>query len=405
MEIKKNFRREVLDNGLTVIFEKRVIPVVSVCIAVRNGGINESIEEKGISHYIEHMLYKGTPTRNAFQIAHEIERNGGELNGFTDEEVTGYWCRMPSRHIETALNVLTDMVKNPLFDEKELEKERKVIFEEIKMRRDNPRVHILDKIHSFLYGGTLGKDLIGTEETMNSITREKILEKFNQVYTPNNMILSVIGDYDFDKLLEFAKNNFGNQKGIVPEYEIELKNDVQVEERAGIDQANLIFAFHSPLSKEKESNAAQVLMSLMGGGMSSRLFSEIREKRNLAYAIKGEADIRDKYSYSFVYVGTTKENLEKVKEIILKEFENVSKNLSEGELNQVKEQLLGNYQISMEDSINQMTNLLMHEIEGDASTFYDFEEKISNVTLDEVKELASKVTEGKYSFFALVPKE
>src|SRR3989338_3964917 len=149
-------QRKILKNGMTVVLEKRNIPVVSVAFAVRQGGINENSDEKGISHFIEHMLYKGTPTRNAKKISEEIEKNGGVLNGFTDEMVTAYWCKMPSKHLNIALNVLGDMVKNPLFDEKEFEKERKVIFEEIKMRKDNPGIHALDKIQELLYEKPLG---------------------------------------------------------------------------------------------------------------------------------------------------------------------------------------------------------------------------------------------------------
>jgi len=120
-KMKQKFYRKVLNNGMTILFEKRNIPVVSVAYAVRSGGVNESYDEKGISHFIEHMLYKGTPTRNAKKIAEEIGKNGGELNGFTDETITAFWCKMPSRHLNIALDVLSDMIKNPLFDKKELE--------------------------------------------------------------------------------------------------------------------------------------------------------------------------------------------------------------------------------------------------------------------------------------------
>ena len=198
--LKKNFKRKVLKNGLTIIFEKRIVPVVSVAYAVRNGGVNETSEEKGISHFIEHMLYKGTPTRNSKQIAEEIENNGGVLNGFTDEEITAYWCKMPSRHLGVALEVLTDMVKNPLFDEKELEKERKVIFEEMKMRKDTPRIYVFDEIQSYLYEKPFGANLIGTEKTMGSINRIVMKKKFEKIYSPNNMILCVVGDADFDSV-------------------------------------------------------------------------------------------------------------------------------------------------------------------------------------------------------------
>lgn len=400
--MKDNFFRKVLKNGMTVILEKRALPVVSVAFAVRNGGINEDVEEKGISHFIEHMLYKGTPLRNAQKIAEEIEKNGGELNGFTSEEITAYWCKMPSEHLHVALDVLSDMVKNPLFDKKELEKERKVIFEEIKMRKDNPQIFVLDSIQGFLYESPLGIPLIGTYETMNSINRKTLLERFNSVYAPENLILCVVGNAEFDKLVEFSEKNFNAKKGKIKEFKIKLKNEYKILERKGIDQANLVFAYHVPLAFDKKIYAAEVLNTLMAGGMSSILFREIREKKNLAYAIKGGCEISKSFAYNFIYIGTTKENVSKVKEIILKEFEKVVSSLSEKELSQIKKQIIGNYHISMEDSQSQMNSLLLHEINGNAKTFYEIEKNISEVELEDVKELAKKAIE-KYSFFALVP--
>ncbi len=396
----QKFSRKVLKNGMTILFEKRDIPVVSVAFAVRAGGINESIEEKGISHFIEHLMYKGTSKRNTKQIAEEIERNGGELNGFTSELATAYWCKMPSKHLNIALDVLSDMIKNPLFDKKELEKERKVIFEEIKMYHDNPLLHVFDEIQKSLYDGTLGVSLAGTFETMSSIDQEKMVTKFKEIYQPNNMILCVVGDADFDKIVEFVKKNFGGGKGKIPSQKFKLKNELKIEKRKGIDQANLVFAYHVPLADDRKCYAAKVLSTLLAEGMSSRLFSEIREKRNLAYAVKGQSDVNKDFAYNLIYVGTTKESLEKVKELVLEEFKKVALNLGEKELKQIKEQLIGNYQISMEDSQNQMVNLLMYEIDGDAKKFYEFEKNISEVKLKDVKDLA-KI--GNYSFFALVP--
>jgi predicted Zn-dependent peptidase len=401
--MKQNFRRKVLKNGLTIVFEKRNVPVVSMAFAVRSGGINEFKEEKGISHFIEHMLYKGTKNRTSREIAEEIEKNGGELNGFTSEDLTAFHCKMPSRHAEVGLEVLTDIMKNSLFLEEELEKERKVIFEEIKMRKDNPQIYVSDKIQNLLYGPPFGSDLIGTFETMNSIGRDKLVQRFENIYVPGNMVLSVVGDYSFDKLVKFCERNFEKKKFQNKSFKIVKKNAIKIEKRKGIDQANLIFAFHSPLAEDDKSYASEVLMTLMAGGMSSRLFSEIREKRNLAYGVKGHNNISKDYSYSLIYVGTTKENVKKVKELILKEFEKVSKDLDIKELNQIKEQLIGNYQISMEDSQTQMVGLLLAEIEGNASKFYDFEKKISEVKLKDVKDLASKVKGKNYSFFALIP--
>ncbi len=402
--MKKNFKRKVLKNGLTIIFEKRNIPVVSMAFAVKSGGINESLGEKGISHFIEHMLYKGTKNRSAREIAQEIEKNGGELNGFTSEEVTAFYCKLPSKHAGIGLGVLSDIMKNSLFLEEEMEKERKVIFEEIKMRKDNPQIYVIDKIQNMLYKDPFGSDLIGTHKSMNSIDRKKILKRFKELYVPENMILSVVGDYDFEKLVKFCEKVFEKKRLKNKNYRIVKKNSSKVEKRQGIDQANLILAFHSPLAGDKKSFAAEILISLMAGGMSSRLFSEIREKRNLAYSVRGHTNISKDYSYSLIYVGTTKEKVREVKDLILKEFERVSKDLGEKELKEIKDQLIGNYQISMEDSQAQMVNLLVSEIEGNASKFYDFEKNISKVELKDVKKLASKVRGKNYSFFALVPK-
>ncbi|MBU0894555.1 MAG: insulinase family protein [Nanoarchaeota archaeon] len=401
--MKPTFYRKVLKNGMTIVFEKRDLPVVNVAFAVRNGGVNEAGFEKGISHFIEHMLYKGTPTRNAKQIAEEIERKGGVLNGFTSETVTAYWCKMPSKHVNVALNVLSDIVKNPKFDEKELEKERKVIFEEMKMYKDDPKRYVLDEIQSYLYGEPLGLNLIGTEKTMGSISRDKMIKKFEEVYQPNNIILCVVGDTNFDKIVDFAEKNFNNKKGKVSEFKINLKNKTKIEFRTGIDQANLIFAYHVPVSRDKKNYAAQVLSCLMAEGMSSRLFSEIREKRNLAYAVKGYSDINSLYAYNAIYVGTTKSAVEEVKKIILQEFGKIKEDLNEKELEQVKDQLIGNYQISMEDSQRQMVGLLLSEIDGDAKEFYEYEKNIQKVQLSDVKKIAEKVKNA-YSFFALVPK-
>jgi predicted Zn-dependent peptidase len=398
--MKQEFYRKVLSNGMVVILEKRNMPVVSVGFAVRNGGINESKQEKGISHFIEHMLYKGTPKRNQKKIAEEIEKRGGDLNGFTDENVTAFWCKMPSKHLNIALEVLGDMVRNPLFDKKELEKGRKVIFEEIKMRKDNPTIYSFDKIQGYLYDEPLGLNLIGTYETMNKISREKLVKRFKEVYRPNNMILVVVGNAEFDNVLKYVKENFEKKKGKVPKFKIKKRNKSGVEKRKGIDQANLVFAYHVPLWKDRKSYAAVVLSTLMAEGMSSRLFHEIREKRNLAYSIKGESSINQDFAYNMIYVGTSKENIEQVKKLILEEFEKIAKNLDEKELKEIKEQIIGNYQISMEDSQSQMVSLLFNEINGNASTFYEFEKNIAKVKLKEVKDLAKIKS---YSFFALIP--
>lgn len=385
---------------MTLIFEERDLPIVSVGIAVRYGGVNESLSERGISHFIEHMLYKGTKNRTYKQISQEIEKNGGVMNGFTDEQITAFWCKMPSDKLHIALDVLSDMVKNPLFDAKEMEKERKVIFEEMEIYHDNPSHYVFDKIQGFLYKNPLGTPLIGTRESMNSIDRKKILKKFRQVYKPGNMILCVVGQAHFAELVKFSEKKFGKEKSKIKKQRIALKNGYQIETRKGIDRASMVLAFHSPLAANKKIYAAKVLIAIMAHGMSSRLFREIREKRNLAYSIFGDVTSNKDFSYSYIYAGAMKKNLEKIKNIILEEFKKVSGKLVEKELEATKNQLIGNYHISMENSEGQMNQLLLSEIDGKTKEFYEFEKNIRDVKLRDVKKLANI---KKYSFFALVP--
>ena len=393
-------KRKILDNGMTVIFKERKNDVVSVAFAVRQGGRNEFSKDKGISHFIEHMLYKGTPTRNTQQIATELEKNGGEMNGFTAEQVTAYWCKMPAKHLDIALEVLGDMVRNPLFDGKELDKERQVIFEEMKMYQDNPRMHVFDKIKSLMYEGDFSDSIIGTKESMTGNDKKKLQEFFDRIYVPENMILAVTGDADFDDVCKFAEKNFSKASGKLEAPEIKLRNGQEVEKRKGIDQANVVFGYHAPLPNDDKFYAAHILSVLMAGGLSSRLFSEIREKRNLAYAVKGVTEAEVDFSYNIIYVGTTPENVDKVKDLILKEFEKVHKTLEEDELNQVKEQIIGNHLISQEDSHNILMDMLTEELRGDATKVENFVKRVKDVKLEDVKMLAGIKD---YSFFALVP--
>ena len=404
MDLKKHFKRKVLGNGVTLLFEKRDVPIVSVAFAVRQGAINEDLEEKGISHFLEHMLFKGTPTRNSFEISSAIEKKGGDLNGFTDEEVTAYWCKMPNEHLGIALDVLSDVMKNPLLDKNELEKERQVIFEEIKMYKDNPTAYVFEGLQRELYEGTLSEPIIGSVETLKKIDRKKMKEFFDRVYRSENMIVCVVGNVEFSDVENFLEKNFQRTKGEIKELEVKNSNGEKLETRKGIDQANMVFAYHVPKAGEEKSYAAEVLSTLMAGGMSSRLWTEIREKRNLAYAVKGSSQIRKRFGYNYVYVGTSPENVDKVKKVLIEEFEKVSKSLGEKELEEAKEQIVGNYKIEMEESRTQMVQLIYSELEGDAKEYYNFGEKIKKVKLEDVKKMAADAVK-KHSWMVLVPEK
>lgn len=399
---KKKFFSKTLRNGMKIIFEQRKgSGIVSLAFAARYGGINETKAEKGITHFIEHMLFKGTINRTAKQLSEEIEKRGGVLNGFTEEEIVAYWCKMPSEHLNIALDVLSDMIKNSKFEKKEVEKERKVIFEEMKMYKDNPRLYVMDKIKEMLYRGDFSIPLIGTEESMRNNTREKLIEKFKQIHNPKNMIMCAVGDADFKKLCDYCEKNFIGGGKKFSYSAVQLKNEQIIEKRKGIDQANLIFAFHIPSASNKEVYSSILLNAIMADGMSSRLFQEIREKRNLAYAVKGSCNIGKNFGYMMIYAGSAPENVNEIKKIILEEFGKIEK-LTEKELNQAKEQLIGNNRISKEDSQGQMLELLIYEIFGKAKESYEYEKKIKQVKLEYVKKLAKNALKA-YSFIALIP--
>ncbi len=396
----QKFSRTILPNGLTLLIEQRDLPVVSIAIATRYGGYHESLMEKGIAHFIEHMLYKGTRLRNAHDISSAIERNGGVLNGFTDELLTAFWCKIPSRHALFALEVLTDMVLHPSFDSKELEKERKVIFEEIRMRKDSPHIFVNDELQRALYEPPFGNPLIGTEQTLSSLTRKDLIQNHSKWYGAENLIVCVVGNVSKKEVVDFVSKKFTKTSEVSIPSSPTFKPKTLTYTRKDIDQAHLALGIKMPLSTEKNYVAALVLSTLLGSGMSSRLFSEIREKRNLVYTVRSDCVINRYFSYLSIYAGMTPQNIPLVKELILKELNSISKKLSSKEIDSVKQQIIGNTELSEEDSVSQLSNLLSFEIDGNAENFYKMSDKILAVTPKQVQELA-KVTS--YGLVTLTP--
>lgn len=392
------FHRKKLDNGLTVIFEKRKIPVVSVASSVKFGAQYESEKIKGISHFIEHLVFKGTKKRKVDEIPHEIESKGGIINAFTGEEITCYWNKLPNKYFSLGADISIDLVSNPLFEGKALERERKVILEEIKMYNDNPSTYVLERIKEMLYEKPFNMSIAGTSETVSGLSREKVVELYNSIYASNNMIFSVVGDVSWENVLNEAKKFPDTNKEIRP-MDFVLRNGEMIKKRKGIDQAHEVLGFHMPKLNDKNRYAAEIFDSILGGGMSSRLFQEVREKRGLCYAIKSNLEQSKDYSYEFIYVGTVKEKIEEVRRLILKEIKKL-KDLKQADLTQAKERLIGLREISKEKSDSTMFDLLQEELGGDASNYYKYEEEVNKVNLDEVRKLSS--LKG-YSFVALVP--
>jgi len=391
MKFNKNFNKIKLKNGLVVLHEKRDVDVTTVMLGARFGGVYESEEDKGVAHFIEHLCFKGTKKRSAEDIAFELERVGGILNAFTSEELTAYHVKLPSDYLELAMDVIFDIFFNPVFPEKDVKKEGNVICEEIKMYRDNPQLHSLDKIKELLYKKGFGMSLTGTKEGIMSMTRDGLLEKHRGVYCPENSILCVVGNNDFEDVVKFAeKFSVDRKMEKVSIEKIELKNSEEKEVRKEMHQANVVLGFHFPKIDDKERHAAEVFSTILGHGMSSKLFREVREKRGLAYAVKSDLDIGKNYGYLIIYIGTDKSKVDEVKKICLDEFGKMG-DLSEKELEDGKKQVIGNYDIATEDSANVALNLILEEMAGGAEKYYDYEKNLNEVSLEDIRKLASQV--------------
>jgi predicted Zn-dependent peptidase len=394
------FTKKILSNGLTILHEKRDVPVTTVAIASRFGAEYEKEAEKGISHVIEHLCFKGTKRRSSKEISSEIEKIGGILNAFTHEEVTLYHAKLPSKHLDVALDVLFDIYFNSNFPEEEIKKEIKVICEEIKMRKDNPRVYVCDKLKQSLYEKPFGLNISGDEKTILSLTREEIIKKHKAKYCPANSVLCVVGNNSLSDVMKFVNKfdfptNSSLEKSQMPK-KISLTSE---EKRPGLEQANLAMGFHFPIGSSKERYAAQLFNSIFGDGMSSKLFLEVREKLGLVYAIKSDFDVGRDYGYLLIYAGTDKSKVKQVIDIVSKEFKKME-NISKEELEEAKRQIVGNYLIESEGSEETVVNLVMEEILDKAEKYYQFEKNIQSVSLDQLQALAKNT---KFSYSVLSP--
>ena len=392
------FYREKLENGIVVIFEKRELPVVTVASSVGFGAQHENANIKGISHFIEHLVFKGTKNRSVIQIPQEIESKGGIINAFTGEEITCFWNKLPSKYFSLGADISRDLVLNPVFEKKALERERKVILEEIKMYHDNPSSYILEKIKGLLYEKPFNMSIAGTQETVSGLSREEVIGLFNSIYSTNNMIFSVVGKADWEEVLKEAKK-FPEVNKKINSIPIVKRSGQLIEKRKGIDQAHEIIGFHMPLLNDKNRYAAEIFDSILGDGMSSRLFQEIREKRGLCYAIKSHLEISRDYSYEFIYSGTTKDKIQEIKKLVLKEIKKLGE-LKQKDMDETRERLIGLRQVNKEKCDSTMMELLQEEIGGNAEEYYKYEERIGSVKLEDVRKLSK--LKG-YGFAALVP--
>ncbi len=396
------FQQQTLRNGIKVFHEFRDLPVVCLGIINLFGASHETADIKGIAHVIEHLLFTGTKKRSHEEISGEIEKRGGVLNAFTANDITGYWFKLPSEHLFIGMEILADMLKNTAFDAEKFDKEKKVILEELKMYNDNPQRHVLDLIEESLYEKPFGMGIMGTKETISGLKRDFVAKYFSDKYSSNNFIVSIVGNADFDKICSYLDKEFDSTIKNLHSVPIKKKNANLIEERGGLDQAQYVWASHAPDSA-KERYVLEVLDAYLTSGGSSKLFLEIREKKGLAYVVRGSINAEKNYSYYSIYIGTTKEAIPDVQKLILEGF-GLAEKMTEKELEDAKERLIGLRKISSEESINVMNELVSAEISaGGAGKYYDYESKIKAVSLSDVRKLARNLPR-KFSTAAIVPK-
>jgi predicted Zn-dependent peptidase len=397
VEDVRNIRREVLPNGLTVITEQmQNIRSVSIGIWVKTGSRDEDLQWNGISHFIEHMVFKGTKHRSAEHIARQIDSIGGNMDAFTAKECICFNVKVLDEHLPIAMDVLSDLVLNPVFDMQDISRERGVILEEIKMDEDSPD-YLVHEIftQNFWKDHPLGKPILGTKDTVKKFERDPVLSFYGQRFGPGNLIISAAGNLNHDQFVELVNKHFQHMKPVKNGFhspQPKIVPRIVLRNKKALEQVQICVGVPShPIAHEKRY-ASYILNTLLGGGMSSRLFQNIRERQGLAYAIYSDLNpYRDTGCLS-VYAGTSRESASKVVQCVVSEFRKLkAEQVPYEELRRSKDQLKGSLMLSLESSTARMSNLARQEMYFDR--FFSMDElleKIEAVTADELLELAKE---------------
>ncbi len=393
----RNIRRQKLPNGLTVITEQmQHIRSASIGIWLQTGSRDEDAEWNGISHFIEHMVFKGTKHRTAEEIARQVDSIGGNMDAFTAKECICFNVKVLDEHVPTALDILGDLVLNPVFDANDIVRERGVIMEEIKMDEDNPD-YLVHEIftQNFFKDHPLGKPILGTKETVKRFERAPVLDAYTHRFAPANMIVSAAGNLDHDRFVELVTHHFEHMKPVKNGFHSSAPRTfsrIILRNKKALEQVQLCLGVPAhPIAHEKR-HAGYILNTLFGGGMSSRLFQNIRERQGLAYSIYSDLNPYRDTGCLAVYAGTSLASAAKVVQSVVSEFRKLkSEPVPEEELRRAKDQLKGSLMLSLESSTARMSNLARQEMYFEH--FYDLDEliaKIEAVTAEDLSRLANE---------------
>jgi len=390
-----------LPNGITVLTEHMPgLRSVTAGIWVRRGSRHEAPELNGICHFIEHAVFKGTQRRTARDIAVESDRLGGNLDAFTTHEMTGFALKVADKSLPQALDLLTDILANPRFDQNDLEREQKVILEEMKMVEDTPD-ELLGELFNAAYfpGHALGRPIEGTEETVSSFDQNTLMSFHVREFSPSNLVVAAAGNVEHEQLVDLVANSFGDSvvagdtsPNGFGQQSPKPAAPILIEQKKELEQAHLVIAAPWPDAKDSDRYAASLLASVIGGGTSSRLWQTIREERGLAYSVGAGGSTFSDVGVFTIYAGTSPEYLDEVLDISLEEMRRaVNDPVPEEELKLAKDQALSSILLSLESSSARVSALARQEIiHGRRIPPEEIIEKMEVVNSEDLQRVARK---------------
>jgi predicted Zn-dependent peptidase len=396
-----------LPSGLTVVSEKMPrVETVSIGAYVNAGTRHEEASENGVSHFLEHMAFKGTERRDAAAIAREIENVGGHLNAYTSRENTAYYAKVLKEDVGLAADILGDILSHSAFAPEEIERERGVILQEIGQANDTPDDIVFDHFQATAFGGqAMGRPVLGTEEVIKAMPRDVLTGYMRRHYGPRRMVVAAAGAIEHDDVLEMARRHFAD----LPEA-AEAQADPgrytggEFREERDLDQVHLVFGFPSVAATDRLHFPTMILSTLLGGGMSSRLFQEIRERRGLVYSIYSFASPFADGGLFAIYAGTGEDQAAELVPVTLEELRRVQRDVSRDELDRAKAQLRASVLMSLESTGSRCEQLARQlQVHGRIIPVEETKAKIAAVTIEDVQEAAARAFRGTPTLAALGP--
>jgi len=402
-------KKITLTNGLTIIAREIPNNIVSIQIWFKVGSRNESDKNNGISHFIEHLVFKGTKKRGVNQLSKEIESVGGKINGATSKDYTFYYATVAKDFIDIAIDGLIDSVLNPVFNNEEIERERKVVIEEILRQDDNPYSCLFNLLNDISYVNHPYKmPVIGKKEIIESLTREDIVSYYNKFYVPENMIIVIVGDFNTEEIVKKIKKYFSMKSSKSHLLNINMKaefNSCKIEKETSFKKCYLAVGWLAPTVDNEDTYAMDVITTVLGQGRSSRLYRELKEKQQLCYSIESSyGTMKDEGLFKIFAILDEKNNI-LLQEKIMEEINKMKEGITLNELNKVKTMIENSYIFDHETNESIASSLGYYEAISSYKLELSYLDNIKKITLDDVKRVANKYLSSKPSIVVFKPKK